>query len=390
MDGQAVGAGAGHRHATAAGDAVDYFLLTDADIGHAPDNLRRLVARAEQDGRVQVSLMAELSCASLAERFLIPAFVYFFQMLYPFGWVARARSARRPRPPAAACWCAARRWSAPVASPRSASEIIDDCALARRLKAQGPIWLGLTRRATSLRPYGGFLKIGRMISRSAYAQLGYSPLLLAGTVAAMALIYLAPPLLALLADGPARWLGLCAWLVMALAFQPMLRFYRRSPLWGLALPAIGAALCVLHRAVGDRLLARPRRPVEGPRPGHGGRRMSGAADFASGKGHRDENFPVASRLVRAELRPTILAFYRFARAADDVADHATADAEQKLRAARSPGGGLARRDRRQRRRRTRCAAALQARAASPTAMRSTCWKPSGATSPSGVMPIGPS
>ena len=83
--------------------------------------------------------------------------------------------------------------------------------------------------------------------------------------------------------------------------------------------------------------------------------MTGAADFASGKGHRDENFPVASRLVRAELRPTILAFYRFARAADDVADHATADAGAEAGPARSPGGGLARRDRRQRRRRKRCA-----------------------------------
>ena len=214
--------------------------------------------------------------------------------------------------------------------PAIRSEIIDDCALARRLKGQGPIWLGLTRRATSLRPYGGFLKIGHMISRSAYAQLGYSPLVLAGTVAAMGLVYIAPPLLALLCDGPARWLGLCAWLVMAITFQPMLRFYRRSPLWGLALPAIGAALCLLHRAVGDRLLARSRRPVEGPRPGHGGRLVTGAADFASGKGHRDENFPVASRLVRAELRPTILAFYRFARAADDVADHESASPERKL------------------------------------------------------------
>src|SRR4030095_8613616 len=77
--------------------------------------------------------------------------------------------------------------------------IIDDCALARRLKAQGPIWLGLTRRATSLRPYGGFLKIGRMISRSAYAQLGYSPLALARTVAAMAVVYLAPALPAIAA-----------------------------------------------------------------------------------------------------------------------------------------------------------------------------------------------
>ncbi|HET6222059.1 MAG TPA: glycosyltransferase [Dongiaceae bacterium] len=230
----------GIRQATAAGDTVDYFLLTDADIGHAPDNLARLVARAEQDGRAQVSLMAELSCASPAERFLIPAFVYFFQMLYPFSWVAR----RDRRAAAAAGGCTlVRRDALERAGGIGAirSEIIDDCALARRLKAQGPIWLGLTRRATSLRPYGGFLKIGRMISRSAYAQLGYSPLALAGTVAAMAVVYLVPPLLALLHEGPARWLGLCAWLAMALTFQPMLRFYRQSPLWGLALPAIGAA-----------------------------------------------------------------------------------------------------------------------------------------------------
>jgi hopene-associated glycosyltransferase HpnB len=230
----------GIRHATAAGDAVDYFLLTDADIGHAPDNLSQLIARAEQDGRVQVSLMAELSCASLAERFLIPAFVYFFQMLYPFSWVAR----RDRRTAAAAGGCTLVRRDALERAggiPAIRSAIIDDCALARRLKDQGPIWLGLTRRAVSLRPYGGFLKIGRMISRSAYAQLGYSPLALAGTVAAMAVVYLAPPLLALFAEGLPRWLGLCAWLVMALTFQPMLRFYRQSPLWGLALPAIGAA-----------------------------------------------------------------------------------------------------------------------------------------------------
>jgi hopene-associated glycosyltransferase HpnB len=234
----------GVRHAKAqassGGDAVDYVLLTDADIGHAPDNLRQLVARAERDGRVQVSLMAELSCVGWAERFLIPAFVYFFQMLYPFAWVAR-----RDRVIAAAAGgctlvqSAALDRAGGIAAIRT--EIIDDCALARRLKQQGPIWLGLTRRATSLRPYGGFLKIGRMISRSAYAQLGYSPLVLAGTLAAMALVYLAPPLLALFAEGLARWLGSAAWLIMALTFQPMLRFYRRSPLWGLALPAIGAA-----------------------------------------------------------------------------------------------------------------------------------------------------
>jgi hopene-associated glycosyltransferase HpnB len=120
-------------------------------------------------------------------------------------------------------------------------DIIDDCALARQLKKAGPIWLGLTRRARSLRPYGGFADIGRMVSRSAYAQLRYSPLLLAGTVAGMMLTYLAPPALAILSTGIAQVAGWGAWLLMAIAFQPMLRFYRLSPLWGLALPAIAAA-----------------------------------------------------------------------------------------------------------------------------------------------------
>jgi hopene-associated glycosyltransferase HpnB len=229
----------GVQHATNVDAPPDYILLTDADIGHASDHLRALVSRAEQEGRVLVSLMAELSCTSWAERFLIPAFVFFFQMLYPFAWVAKARGIA-----AAAGGCVLVRREAleragGIASIRA--EIIDDCALARRLKAQGPIWLGLTRRAKSLRPYGGFAEIGRMISRSAYAQLGYSPLLLVGTVAGMLLVYGVPPLLALFAEGPARWLGLAAWLAMALAFQPMLRFYRVSPLWGVALPAIAAA-----------------------------------------------------------------------------------------------------------------------------------------------------
>ena len=223
-----------------AGDQPRYYLLTDADIGHAPDNVASLVARAEAENRVQVSLMAELSCASLAERFLIPAFVYFFQMLYPFAWVRR----RSGSTAAAAGGCVlvqrdALRRADGIAAVRG--EIIDDCALARRLRQQGAIWLGLTRRAISLRPYGGFRQIGSMIARSAYAQLGYSPLMLAGTIVAMMLIFVAPPLLAIAAEGAARWGGGGAWLLMALSFQPMLRFYRCSPLWGVALPLIAAA-----------------------------------------------------------------------------------------------------------------------------------------------------
>ncbi len=230
----------GVRQAKAAGQPIDYFLRTDSDIGHASDNLTTLVARAEHEGRVLVSLMAELSCTTLAERFLIPAFVFFFQMLYPFGWVAR--NDRKTAAAAGGCMLVRRdalEGAGGIAAVRA--EIIDDCALARCLKRQGPVWLGLTRRATSLRPYGSLLKVGRMVSRPAYAQLGYSAPGLAGTVAAMALVYVAPPFLALFADGPAQWAGLAAWLVMALSFQPMLRFYRLSPIWGLALPAIGAA-----------------------------------------------------------------------------------------------------------------------------------------------------
>lgn len=186
-----------------------------------------------------VSLMAELSCTTWAERFLVPAFVFFFQMLYPFAWVARKQ--RELAAAAGGCMLVRRdalEKAGGIASIRA--EIIDDCALARRLKAEGPIWLGLTRRARSLRPYGGVGEIGRMVSRSAYAQLGYSLLLLAGTVAGMVLTYLVPPALALFGDnGLARGMGLGAWALMALAFQPMLRFYRVSPLWGVALPIIG-------------------------------------------------------------------------------------------------------------------------------------------------------
>jgi hopene-associated glycosyltransferase HpnB len=230
----------GTRHARASGEAIDYFLLTDADIGHASDTLRNLTSRAEHEGNVLVSLMARLSCTTWAERFLIPAFVFYFRMLYPFSWVARKD--RKTAAAAGGCMlvrCDALERAGGLAAIRS--EIIDDCALARRLKRQGPIWLGLTQRVTSLRSYGGFLRIGGMIARSAYAQLGYSPVMLAGVVLAMVLVYVVPAMLALMGEGPARWLGLCVWLVMALSFQPMLRFYRLSPLWGLALPAIGVA-----------------------------------------------------------------------------------------------------------------------------------------------------
>jgi hopene-associated glycosyltransferase HpnB len=233
----------GVSHALALDDRPDYLLLTDADIGHAPDNLRALVAQAESLRLVLVSSMVELSCGHWAERFLIPAFVFFFQMLYPFAWVADRN--RTVAAAAGGCMLVRREALERVGGMTSIrSEIIDDCALARQLKAQGPIRLGLTQRARSLRPYEGLREIGRMVSRSAYAQLDYSPPLLAGTVAGMAITYLVPALLALFGHGLAQVAGLAAWLLMAVAFQPVLRFYRVSPLWGLALPAIAAAYTV--------------------------------------------------------------------------------------------------------------------------------------------------
>ena len=233
----------GVSHALASDDKPDYLLLTDADIGHTPDNLRALVAQAESQRLVLSSSMVELSCQRWAERFLIPAFVFFFQMLYPFAWVAdRNRSVAAA---AGGCMLVRRETLERIGGMVSIrSEIIDDCALARQLKAHGPIRLGLTQRARSLRPYEGLSEIGRMVSRSAYAQLDYSPLLLVGTVAGMAITYLVPALLALFGHGLAQAAGLATWLLMAIAFQPVLRFYRVSPLWGLTLPAIAAAYTV--------------------------------------------------------------------------------------------------------------------------------------------------
>jgi hopene-associated glycosyltransferase HpnB len=215
----------------------DYLLLTDADIEHAPDTLRWLVGQAESRGLVLTSLMAKLRCDSLVERIHVPAFIFFFQMLFPFAWVNRSSNPTA----AAAGGCMLVRADALVRAggiEAIRGALIDDCALGEKMKAQGPIWLGLTNRSRSIRPYEKWGEARRMVARSAYAQLRYSPLLLVGTLLGMALTYLAPPLLALFASGYAQLIGLTAWVLMAFAFVPTLRFYRMSPLWGLALPGI--------------------------------------------------------------------------------------------------------------------------------------------------------
>jgi len=226
----------GFERAIAGAIAPRYVLFTDADIVHRPDSVRQLVARAERGRTVLTSLMAKLRCVSLAERSHVPAFVYFFQMLFPFAWV---NDARRDTP-AAAGGCMLVRTDALYAAGGVESirdALIDDCALARHLKPHGPIWLGLTDRVHSIRQYG-IRDVWRMISRSAYAQLNHSPLLLVGTTLGMALTFLAGPLFLVFGDGIARVLGALTTVLMMLSFVPMLRFYQLSPLWVLALPLI--------------------------------------------------------------------------------------------------------------------------------------------------------
>ena len=229
--------------AHAAGGSPDYLWLTDADIVHTTDNLRALVSRATSNGLVLVSLMAKLRCEDFAERFLIPPFVFFFAMLYPFDWVNR-----KENPLAAAaggCMLVKREALEQAGGIESVRhEIIDDCALARRMKKIGGIWLGLTERAVSMRRYPRIADVGRMISRSAYAELRYSPLRLVGAIVGMALVFAAPAVIALL---PTDLVGLeagliaaTAWIAMLGAIQPMLLFYRRSVFWGFALPLAGA------------------------------------------------------------------------------------------------------------------------------------------------------
>ncbi len=219
--------------------APEFVLFSDADIAYAPHVLARLVAIAGARSSVLTSLMVKLRCESAAERWLAPAFVFFFQMLYPFGWVNDPR--RRTAAAAGGCMLA-RRETLDAAGGLEAlrGALIDDCALGALMKRRGPIWLGLTEHVHSLRAYA-FADFRRMVARSAFAELRYSPLRLAGAVAGMGLTYLAPPFFAVFAEGIAQAAGALAWAMMALALAPTLRLYGRPLAGGLALPAIAAA-----------------------------------------------------------------------------------------------------------------------------------------------------
>jgi hopene-associated glycosyltransferase HpnB len=217
--------------------APDFFLFTDADIEHAPDSVATLVSIALAGPYDMASFMVKLHCQSVAEKLLIPAFVYFFFKLYPPAWISNPR--RSEAGAAGGCILirpAALEKAGGIAAIRQ--EVIDDCSLAARVKgAGGRLWLGASAGTLSIRPYEGFSGIGRMISRSAFNQLRHSNLLLALSIAGMAATYLLPPLLVFAGHhiAPAA-LGGAAWLLMVLTYWPVLRLYRLNPLWALALP----------------------------------------------------------------------------------------------------------------------------------------------------------
>jgi len=221
---------------------AEYVLLTDADITHDPGNLRELVFKAEGENLHLVSLMVKLRCQSFWERLLIPAFVFFFQKLYPFAWVNDP--ANRMAAAAGGCMLIrldTLRRAGGVEPIRD--RLIDDCAMAALIKAEGPIWLGLAGRTFSSRRYTRLSEIWHMVARTAFVQLDHSLFNLVGTVVAMVVIYLMPPtgiVAGLILDVPGLiLLGVAGWGMMSAAYRPTLKLYAMPPLFALTLPVSG-------------------------------------------------------------------------------------------------------------------------------------------------------
>ncbi|HEX3913481.1 MAG TPA: glycosyltransferase [Steroidobacteraceae bacterium] len=212
-------------------------LLTDADIVHAPTHLSTLVAKLSDSRLDLASEMVRLNCSSLPERALIPAFVYFFQMLYPF---ARVNDPRSKVAAAAGGTVLIRREALERIGGLEAIRhaLIDDVALAKSVKRHGPIFLGHSALAESIRRYPAFADIWRMISRTAFTQLRHSALLLLLTIAALAVVWLVPPWVLIVGTGWRFDCALIACLLAGASYVPTLLRYRCSPLWAFALPLI--------------------------------------------------------------------------------------------------------------------------------------------------------
>ncbi|MFW6077440.1 MAG: glycosyltransferase, partial [Hyphomicrobiales bacterium] len=229
----------------------DYYWLTDADVAHKPQVLAGLVAHAEAERLALTSLMVRLPTRTVWEKLLVPAFIFYFALLYPF----RAVNDPSSRMAGAAGGSLLVRRDALEAIGGIAAikgAIIDDCALARAIKDSGRrIWIGLAERSRSLRRYRRLGDFWSMVARSAYPQLGYSPLWLTGALLGLAVTFIAPPLL-LLAGGGAALAGLIAWILMGWAYAPTVRYHGLSPLWAVTLPiaAVLFAAMTIASAVG--------------------------------------------------------------------------------------------------------------------------------------------
>jgi hopene-associated glycosyltransferase HpnB len=220
----------------------DYVLFTDADIQHPKDSLRLLAARAIDNKLDLTSLMVKLHCESTAEKLLIPAFVYFFSMLYPF------RRANNPDSSVAAAaggvMLIRRKALNNIGGLKTiASALIDDCALAKVIKrgggdeaSEGRIELTLARDTKSLRDYPSIKDIKNMIARNAYTQLRHSPYLLAATLVGMTLLFLLPPLLPLTGWALSTEASMGSWIIMIITYLPIVLFYRLPFSWALTLP----------------------------------------------------------------------------------------------------------------------------------------------------------
>jgi len=228
-----------------------FLLLTDADIVHAPENIALLVSIAEAGNYDLTSFMVKLHCESLAERLLIPPFVFFFFLLYPPDWIRDPN--RKVAGAAGGCMLvrpSALERAGGIAAIRN--QIIDDCALARAVKQSGGrVWLGLTPGACSTRAYGTFAEIERMIARTAFNQLRHSAWLLVGALVGLAVTYLLPLGLLASTDPELALMGAASWLLMTTAFLPMVRFYGLNPAWAMTLPlsACFYMLATVHSAI---------------------------------------------------------------------------------------------------------------------------------------------
>jgi hopene-associated glycosyltransferase HpnB len=227
------------------GEEVEYQYFTDADILHSPGNLREMVSKAETDHLDLVSLMVRLHCRHAWERLLIPSFVYFFQKLYPFPWINDSTSAVAG---AAGGCILVRTNTLKRAGGLTAirGEIIDDCALGKRVKkVGGKVWIGLTDTEHSIRPYDSLAAIWAMVARTAFSQLRYSLWILGATVIGLLLLYVIPPMIVLTwplhGNTLAGTLAVFTWFLITVTFHPTVRNYNLPTAFSLA-PHCGRVL----------------------------------------------------------------------------------------------------------------------------------------------------